>query len=85
MHAPARHRLLRSSLVLLVLADLVLLTSFVLNQWFEVSTWQAWGLAALFAVPLAMLAMPLVNAVLASLDPDPSDAFSGDKIPGVGQ
>src|SRR5690606_19939474 len=85
MRASAPHPLLRSSLVLLVLADLLLLASFVFNQWFEVSTMRAWGLAALLAMPLTMLAMPLVDAVLASLESGADDGFSGDKIPGAGQ
>ena len=85
MRASAPHPLLRSSLVLLVLADLLLLASFVFNQWFEVSAAQSWGLAALLAMPLTMLAMPLVDAVLASLDPGLDNGFSGDKIPRAGQ
>ena len=85
MRAPVPHPLLRSSLALLVFADLLLLASFVLDQWFEVTSGQAWGLAALLALPLTMLAMPLVDMVLAGLEPHAGDAFSGDKIPGVGQ
>ncbi|GAA3911726.1 hypothetical protein [Luteimonas lutimaris] len=85
MRAPVLHPLLRSSLVLLVLADLLLLASFVFNQWFDVTAGQAWGLAALLALPLTMLAMPLVDTVLASLESRANDDFSGDKIPGAGQ
>jgi len=85
MRASAPHPVLRLSLLVLVLADLLLLASFVFNQWFEVPASQAWGLAALLAMPLTMLAMPLVDAVLASLESGADDGFSGDKIPGAGQ
>lgn len=85
MSAPVRRRLLQSSLVLLVLADLLLLASFVFNQWFAVSFWQAWGLAALLAMPLTMLVLPLVEAVTASPKSDAGFGFSGDKIPETGQ
>ena len=85
MSAFARHRLLHHGLVLLVLADLLLLASFVINQWFEVSLAQAWGLAALLALPLTMLAVPLVDAVLAAAQAEQNTGFSGDKIPGAGQ
>lgn len=85
MRAPFRRRLLQSGLVLLVLADLLLLASFVLNQWFAVSFWQAWGLAALLAMPLTMLVTPLVASLAATLETDPDPGFSGDKIPGAGQ
>src|SRR3546814_19817315 len=40
MSAPAHYRLMQSILVALVLLDALLLTSFVLNQWFEVSFWE---------------------------------------------
>lgn len=85
MSIPVRHRLLQSSLVLLVLADLLLLASFVFNQWFAVSFWQAWGLAALLAMPLTMLVLPLVDAVAGNPELAPDAGFSGDKIPRAGQ
>jgi hypothetical protein len=85
MRAPVRRRLLRSSLVILTLLDLLLLTSFVFNQWLEVSLWEAMGLAALLAMPLTMLLLPLVDAVLAGPGTGPGAGFSGDKIPGAGQ
>jgi hypothetical protein len=85
MSVPVRRRLLQSSLVLLVLADLLLLASFVFNQWFAVSFWQAWGLAALLAMPLTMLVLPLVDAMTGRPELAPDSGFSGDKIPGAGQ
>jgi hypothetical protein len=85
MSATARRHLIHSSLVLLVLVDLLVLASFVLNQWFEVSFWQAWGLAGLLSLPVTMLVLPLVDAVLAKPDAEAKSAFSGDKIPGAGQ
>jgi len=85
MRPPAHHPLLRASLVFLVLADLLLLASFVFNQWFGADPRQAWGLAALLAMPLSMLAMPLVGRILANLEPGSNPGFSGDKIPGSGQ
>ena len=85
MSAPAHYRLMQSILVALVLLDALLLTSFVLNQWFEVSFWEAAGLSVLLSMPLTMLAMPLVDAVLADPDRGMITGFSGDKIPGVGQ
>src|SRR3546814_4322133 len=85
MSAPAHYRLMQSILVALVLLDALLLTSFVLNQWFEVSFWEAVGLSALLSMPLTMLAMPLVDAVLAESDRGKITGFSGGKIPGVGR
>lgn len=85
MSVKARHQLIHSSLVLLVLVDLLVLASFVLNQWFDVSFWQAWGLAGLLSLPITMLFLPLVDAVLASPKSQDEAQFSGDKIPGVGQ
>jgi hypothetical protein len=85
MRAPVRRRLLQSSLVAFALLDALLLTSFVLNQWFEVSFREAVGLAALLAMPLTMLLLPLVDAVLADPDRGEGMGFSGDKIPGTGQ
>ena len=85
MRLPLRRRLLQSSLVLLVLADLLMLASFVFNQWFAVSFWQAWGLAALLAMPLTMLVLPLVDAVTGGPELAPNASFTGDKIPGAGQ
>ena len=85
MSAHARRQLIHSSLVLLVIADLLVLASFVFNQWLEVSFWQAWGLAGLLSLPVTMLVLPLVDAVLATPDPEPTAAFSGDKIPRTGQ
>src|SRR3546814_3862811 len=46
MSAPAHYRLMQSILVALVLLDALLLTSFVLNQWFEVSFWGEIGRAS---------------------------------------
>jgi hypothetical protein len=43
------------------------------------------GLAALLAMPLTMLLLPLVDAVLAGPTKGAGAAFSGDKIPGTGQ
>ena len=85
MSAPAHYRLMQSILVALVLLDALLLTSFVLNQWFEVSFWEAAGLAVLLSMPLTMLAMPLVDAILADPARGKIGGFSGDKIPGAGQ
>ncbi|WP_027081176.1 hypothetical protein [Luteimonas mephitis] len=85
MRAPIRRRLLQSSLISLALIDALLLASFVLNQWFDASFWQALGLAALLATPLAMLLLPLVDTLLAGPDDGRNTAFSGDKIPGAGQ
>src|SRR3546814_15170607 len=65
MSAPAHYRLMKSIMVALVLLDALLLTSFVLHQWFEVLFWEAVGISALLHMPLTMLAMPLVDAVLA--------------------
>ncbi len=85
MRPPVRRRLLQSSLVAFALIDLLLLASFVFNQWLEVSFWESVGLAALLAMPLAMLLLPLVDAVLAGPDAAVDTGFSGDKIPGTGQ
>jgi len=85
MRPPARRRLLQSSLVAFALIDLLLLASFVFNQWLEVSFWESVGLAALLAMPLTMLLLPLVDAVLAGPDAGAGTGFSGDKIPGAGQ
>lgn len=85
MSVKARRQLIHSSLVLLVLVDLLVLASFVFNQWFDVSFWQAWGLAGLLSLPVTMLVLPLVDAVLAKPKSDDDAQFSGDKIPGVGQ
>ena len=85
MSAPVRRRLLQSSLVVLALLDLQLLASFVLNQWFDLSMPNAMGLAALLAIPLTMLLLPLVNAILADPASDANVEFSGGKIPGAGQ
>ena len=85
MSAPVRRRLLQSSLVVLTLLDLQLLASFVLNQWFDLSLANAMGLAALLAIPLTLLLLPLVDAVLTGLDREANAGFSGGKIPGVGQ
>lgn len=85
MRPPVRRRLLQSSLVAFALLDLLLLTSFVFNQWFDVSFWESMGLAALLALPLTMLLLPVVDAVLADPDRGERMGFSGDKIPGAGQ
>ncbi|MDN5782625.1 MAG: hypothetical protein L0H23_11505 [Luteimonas sp.] len=85
MRAPTHRRLLQSSLVAFALLDALLLTSYVLNQWFEVSFWEAMGLAALLAMPLTMLLLPLVDTILADPDRGETVGFSGDKIPGTGQ
>lgn len=85
MRAPVRRRLQQSALALLTLVDLQLLASFVFNQWFDLSIANAMGLAALLAIPLTLLLLPLVDAVLANLDRDPDVGFSGGKIPGAGQ
>ena len=85
MSAPIRRRLLQSGLVLLALVDLQLLASFVLNQWFDLSMANAMGLAALLAIPLTLLLLPLVDAILANLERDADVGFSGGKIPGAGQ
>jgi hypothetical protein len=85
MSIPARRHLLYFSLVLFVLVDLLVLASFVLNQWFDVSFWQAWGLAGLLALPVTMLVLPLVDAMLARPKIGRDTSFSGDKIPGAGQ
>lgn len=85
MRITARRHLLLASLLALVLLDLLALASFVFNQWFAVPVWQAWGLAASFALPVTMLALPVIDRLLASLESDENDRFSGDKIPGAGQ
>src|SRR3546814_418778 len=85
MSAPVRRRLLQSSLVVLTLLDLQLLASFVFNQWFDLSLANAMGLAAVLAIPLTLLLLPLVDAILAGLDRDLDGGFSGGKIPGAGQ
>jgi hypothetical protein len=85
MRAPVRRRLLQSGLVVLTLLVLQLLASFVFNQWFDLSMTNAMGLAALLAIPLTLLLMPLVGAILAGLDHDADVGFSGGKIPGAGQ
>src|SRR3546814_13381134 len=85
MGAPVRRRLLQSSLVVLTLLDLQLLASFVFNQWFDLSLANAMGLAAVLAIPLTLLLLPLVDAILAGLDRDLDGGFSGGKIPGAGQ
>jgi len=85
MSAPVRRRLLQSALVLLTLIDLQLLASFVFNQWFDLSMANAMGLAALLAIPLTLLLLPLVDAILANLERDADVGFSGGKIPGAGQ
>lgn len=85
MSAPTRRRLLQSALIVLTLVDLQLLASFVLNQWFDLSMTNAMGLAALLAIPLTLLLLPLVEAILANLDRDADVGFSGGKIPGAGQ
>src|SRR3546814_16291525 len=85
MSAPAHYRLMQSILVALVLLDALLLTSFVLNQWFAVSFWEAAGLSALLSMPLTMLAMPLVDAVLADPDRVKITVSSGSKNPREGQ
>ncbi|MFC3716371.1 hypothetical protein ACFONC_09410 [Luteimonas soli] len=85
MRAPVRRRLLQSGLVVLTLLDLQLLASFVFNQWLDLSMTNAMGLAALLAIPLTLLLMPLVDAILAGLDHDADAGFSGGKIPGAGQ
>lgn len=85
MRITARRHLLLASLLALVLLDLLALTSFVFNQWFTVPVWQAWGLAALLALPATMLALPVIDKLLAGLESDENDRFSGDKIPGAGQ
>lgn len=85
MRPPVRRRLLQSSLVAFALIDLLLLASFVFNQWLEVSFGESVGLAALLAMPLTMLLLPLVDAVLAGPDVGAGIGFSGDKIPGTGQ
>lgn len=85
MSAPVRRRLLQSTLVLLTLVDLQLLASFVFNQWFDLSMADAMGLAALLAIPLTLLLLPLVDAILANLERDADVGFSGGKIPGAGQ
>src|SRR3546814_18323686 len=84
MSAPAHYRLMQSILVALVLLDALLLTSFVLNQWFEVSLCEAVGLSALLSMPLTMLAVPMVEAVLAESDRCKITGLSGGKMPGVG-
>ena len=85
MSAPVRRRLLQSALVLLTLIDLQLLASFVFNQWFDLSMANAMGLAALLAIPLTLLLLPLVDAILVNLERDADVGFSGGKIPGAGQ
>jgi uncharacterized protein (DUF983 family) len=85
MRHTAHRQLIHAALVLLVLVDLLVLASFVFNQWFDVSFWQALGLAGLFALPVTMLVLPLVDAVLAKPKSALEDEFSGDKIPGAGQ
>jgi len=85
MSARTRRQVLYSSLVLFVLIDLLVLASFVFNQWFNVSFWQALGLAGLLALPVTMLVLPLVDAVLTRPKADRDTPFSGDKIPGAGQ
>jgi hypothetical protein len=85
MSTTARRQLLHSSLVLFIMVDLLILASFVFNQWFKVSFWQAWGLAGLLALPVTMLVLPLVDAVLAKPKSGAETTFSGDKIPGAGQ
>src|SRR5690606_35238825 len=77
MSAPTRRRLLQSALVLLTLIDLQLLASFVFNQWFDLSMANAMGLAALLAIPLTLLLLPLVDAILANLERDADVGFSG--------
>lgn len=81
MSAPARHRLLHASLVLLLLLDLLSLASFAFNQWLDVPFRDAWGLAALLGLPLTMLALPAVDAVLAPAESEAGIPSTGRKIP----
>lgn len=80
-----RRNLLGSALVLFLLIDLLGLTSFVFNQWFGVTFWQSWGLAALLALPLTMLVLPLVNSILDAVTVRDNVPMTGEKIPGAGQ
>ncbi|MGH8031235.1 MAG: hypothetical protein ACREO8_02445 [Luteimonas sp.] len=85
MSATARHALLRTTLIVFALADVLVWVSFVFNQWFAVPLWQAWGLAGLLALPITMLVLPLVDAVLVRPRDQRVIQFAGDKIPRVGQ
>lgn len=85
MTLKSRHNLLRTSLILLAVVDVLALASFVFNQWFGVSVWHALGFAGLLALPTTMLVLPAVDAVLDVVDREASVPFAGEKIPGVGQ
>jgi len=85
MSAQVRRSLLRTGLIAFVVLDLLGLASFVFNQWFAVQFWHAWGLAALLALPLTMLVLPLVEAVLDAASQGRSVPLTGENIPGAGQ
>ncbi|WP_242108668.1 hypothetical protein [Luteimonas aquatica] len=80
-----RRNLLGSALVMFVVVDLLGLVSFVLNQWFAVEFWQSWGLAALLALPVTMLVLPLVGTILDAVTVRDNIPMTGEKIPGTGQ
>lgn len=85
MSRSTRRSLLRNALSALVAVDLLALVALVANQWLAIIPVQAWGIAALLALPVFLLVRPLSDAVLVMADrfggiPDP-----GEKIPGAGQ
>lgn len=79
---PVSHRqLLRAGLVLFAMVDVLVFIAFLLNQWLEFSLGDAWGLAALLALPVAWALVPLVDAVLDGAERHGSIPMAGEKIP----
>ena len=74
MTTTTRHTLLRTGLIAFVLVDLLLLASFIFDEWFGASPGESFGLAMELALPAAMLVSPLVDI---SID----DLESGADIP----
>ncbi|MDQ2703027.1 MAG: hypothetical protein M3Y70_09525 [Pseudomonadota bacterium] len=85
MFRPTHRPLVRNALSALVALDLLGLATLVSNQWFAIDPVLAWGVAAVLALPVYVLVMPLSNAVVAMADRFGGVPDAGEKIPGAGQ
>lgn len=85
MSTSTQRSLLRTALIAFALADVLVWVAFVLNQWFAASFWESWGVAALFALPVTMLLLPIIDGLLRPADSTANVPAAGHEIPRAGQ
>lgn len=85
MSTAAQRHLLRTALVAFALADVLVWVAFVLNQWFAASFWESWGIASVFALPVTMLLLPIIDSLLSPVETTVNVPKAGHEIPRAGQ